>query len=94
MRLAREYPNDYEHRIEAMRDRADIERKRRRENPGDEYKPSGAAERDPKSESRFECEREEAAALQDTEPGRWGDHASPARMRRDIERDREEDRHD
>lgn len=36
-------------------------------------------------------ERDEADFFHDQEPGRWGDHASPARMRRDIERDREED---
>ncbi len=36
-------------------------------------------------------ERREADFFHDQEPGRWGDHASPARMRRDVERDREED---
>jgi hypothetical protein len=38
-------------------------------------------------------EAAEAERLHDQHPGRWGDHASPARMRRDIERDREEERY-
>lgn len=37
-------------------------------------------------------ERREAAFFHDQEPGRWGDQASPARMRRDVAREREEDR--
>ncbi len=37
-------------------------------------------------------EHAEAEGLHDTDPGRWGDHASPRRMRRDIARDRDEDR--
>ncbi len=40
---------------------------------------------------RLRKERKEAEFFHDQEPGRWGDHASPARMRRDVERDREED---
>lgn len=37
-------------------------------------------------------ERREAAYFHDREPGRWGDEASPTRMRRDVAREREEDR--
>ncbi len=37
------------------------------------------------------CEAKEAEALREQDPGRWPDWASPARMRRDLERDREED---
>lgn len=35
--------------------------------------------------------RREAEALHDQWPGRWPSWASPARMRRDLLRDREED---
>lgn len=38
-----------------------------------------------------QSEREEAAHFHDQEPGRWGDEASPARMRRERERDHEDD---
>ncbi len=54
---------------------ADLERKRRKESPT----PSDIRE------------AKEAEALRETDPGRWPDWASPARMRRDLERDREED---
>ncbi len=45
----------------------------------------------PVLQERQEREEKEADFFHDQEPGRWGDHASPARMRRDVERDREED---
>jgi hypothetical protein len=41
-------------------------------------------------EERALHEREEAARLHDTDPGRWSESASPRRMRRDLDRDREE----
>lgn len=40
----------------------------------------------------LEREVAEAERLHDQHPGRWGDHASPARMRRDLAREREDDR--
>lgn len=43
-------------------------------------------------EERLEREDSERRWFHDQEPGRWGDHASPARMRADVERDRENDR--
>ncbi len=46
---------------------------------------------DPEAMERLKREAEEAERLHDTDPGRWPDWASPARMKRDIERDREED---
>lgn len=42
--------------------------------------------------ARTEREEAEAEQLHDQEPGRWGDHASPARMKRERARNREEDR--
>lgn len=44
-------------------------------------------------ERRERREADEARALHDQEPGRWGDHASPQRMRREVLRDREEERY-
>lgn len=43
--------------------------------------------------AQMQREEREAERYHNQEPGRWGDHASPARMRRDIERDREEERY-
>lgn len=42
---------------------------------------------------RAEREYEEARRFHDQDPGRWGDHASPRRMRADVMREREEDRY-
>ncbi len=55
---------------------------------------SVAHTRDEAEREAWNAEREmiEKARLEDTDPGRWGDHASPQRMRRDIARDRDEDR--
>jgi hypothetical protein len=45
-----------------------------------------------RKQKQEEREEYEAAYFHDQEPGRWGDHASPARMRRECMKDREEDR--
>lgn len=57
-----------------------------------EAEPRREAREEAEMDARTEREEAEAERLHDTDPGRWGDHASPARMRRDIERDRENDR--
>jgi hypothetical protein len=38
-------------------------------------------------------EAAQAQILRDSDPGRWPDWASPARIRRDLERDREAERY-
>ncbi len=54
--------------------------------------PDGSIVVDTAEKIRELREMREADLYHYMEPGRWGDHASPARMRRDVERDREEDR--
>lgn len=55
-----------------------------------EYERKMQRELDHQSEE--ERNLRERERLHDTDPGRWPEWASPARMRRDLERDREEER--
>ncbi len=86
--FAREHPEDYEERLEAMVDAADLERKRRKESPKADLVTFKTD--DPATKKEIE-EAVEAEALREQDPGRWPEWASPARMRRDLEREREED---
>lgn len=75
-RFAAEHPDDFEERQEAWLAGADYLRKRQRE---DALVEADAEERHQKLHWHYQF------------PERWGDAASPRRMAREVQREREED---